>query len=46
MDVAQQCFNWDFVWMDWIELHWIYPGGVRYRAHYGANNNNHCLLQR
>ena len=30
MDVAPWCYKWD--WMDWIS-----PGGVRYRAPYGAN---------
>ena len=35
-DVAPWCYKWvdGMGWMDWI-----YPGGVKYRAPYGAKNS-------
>ena len=35
MDVAPWCFKWMY---GWIGLDWIFPGGVRYGAPYGAKN--------
>ena len=34
-DVAPWCYNWVMGWMDWIS-----PGGVKYRAPYGANKRH------
>ena len=27
-------------WLDWMGKDWIYPGGVMYRAPYGAKKDN------
>ena len=42
MDEALWCYK-----MDWVGLVRVFPGGVRYRAHYGAHNGikNACSIE-